>query len=217
MREVRHLRWQVVTATALLVGYAGYYLCRSNLSVVTPELIREFGGRGVDRAGLGFVASAGILAYAVGKVLTGVCGDFFGGRTAFLAGMAASTLATFAFASAGSLPVFTAIWMINRFVQSVGWSALVKVAAHWFSPARYGTVMAILSLSFLFGDAISRFLLGSLMQRGAGWRAVFFVAGCVGSDCGRNMDGAPKTVRGTWAYPSRRAARRTCSVPRVPD
>jgi OPA family glycerol-3-phosphate transporter-like MFS transporter len=53
---------------------------------------------------------------------------------------------------------------------------LVKIAAHWFEPARYGRVMAVLSLSFLFGDAAGRFLLGQLMAKGFGWRAVFFAS-----------------------------------------
>jgi sugar phosphate permease len=169
-------RWRVVTASVLLVGYAGYYICRSNLSVVAPELMREFGSRGVDRAGIGLIVSSGVLAYAVGKVLTGFWGDFIGGRAAFVGGMVASVLATVAFGVGTALPVFIGVWVVNRFVQSIGWGALVKIAAHWFEPARYGRVMAALSLSFLFGDAAGRFFLGRLMASGFGWRAVFFAS-----------------------------------------
>jgi MFS transporter, OPA family, glycerol-3-phosphate transporter len=169
-------RWRVVTGSVLLVGYAGYYICRSNLSVVAPELVREFASQGVDRAGIGVIVSSGVLAYAVGKVLTGVWGDFIGGRAAFVGGMVASVLATVAFGVATALPVFVGVWMANRFVQSIGWGALVKIAAHWFEPARYGRVMAVLSLSFLFGDAAGRFALGRLMASGFGWRAVFFAS-----------------------------------------
>jgi hypothetical protein len=43
--------------------------------------------------------------------------------------------------------------------DSAGWGGLVKVASHWFSSRRYGTVMAVLSLSFLFGDAIGRIIM----------------------------------------------------------
>jgi MFS transporter, OPA family, glycerol-3-phosphate transporter len=174
--DARQRRWQFVTASMLLVGYAGYYVCRSNLSVVAPELVREFGSHGVDRAGIGLIVSSGVMAYAVGKILMGIWGDFLGGRAAFVGGMVASVLATVAFGVGSALPVFIGIWMVNRFVQSIGWGALVKIAAHWFEPARYGRVMAILSLSFLFGDAAGRFLLGRLMASGFGWRAVFFAS-----------------------------------------
>ena len=181
MRLDRLGRWQIATTVTLLVGYAGYYVCRSNLSIVAPELVAEFGGEGLDRSGLGLIISAGILAYAVGKVVTGIWGDFLGGRVAFVGGMALSALATVAFSVSSALPVFLGIWVVNRFVQSIGWGALVKVAAHWFAPSRYGTVMGILSLSFLFGDAIGRFLLGGLLQGSMGWRGVFLsAAGALG-------------------------------------
>lgn len=41
-------RWQWRTAASLFVGYGAYYLCRSNLAVAAPLLIREFGGRGLN-------------------------------------------------------------------------------------------------------------------------------------------------------------------------
>src|SRR5262245_23986906 len=153
-------RWQMTTAGTLLAGYAGYYVCRSNLSVVAPELVREFGSRGIDRSAIGLIISSGVLAYAVGKVVTGISGDFIGGRLAFVGGMVLSVVATTALGLSTALSAFVAIWIANRAVQSIGWGALVKVAAHWFEPGRYGRVMAGLSLSFLFGDAVGRFCLG---------------------------------------------------------
>ncbi|HMF98737.1 MAG TPA: MFS transporter [Vicinamibacterales bacterium] len=161
---------------SLLVGYAGYYVCRSNLSVVTPQLLSEFGPTGIDKAALGLVASAGVLAYAAGKIVTGVAVDLIGGRRMFLTGMVGSIAATLAFGAAGSLPAFVALWAVNRFIQSMGWSALVKIASHWYAPERYGRVMAVLSLSFLFGDAAGRLWLGALVGHGVGWRAVFVAA-----------------------------------------
>lgn len=139
-------------------------------------LLAEFGPAGFDKAALGLVASAGVLAYAVGKALTGVAVDLLGGRRLFLAGMLGSIVATLAFGAASGLTAFVAIWALNRFVQSMGWGALVKIASHWFAAERYGTVMGVLSLSFLFGDAAGRLWLGALVSRGAGWRTVFVAA-----------------------------------------
>ena len=50
------------------------------------------------------------------------------------------------------------------------------MASRWFSYSTYGTVMAVLSLSFLFGDAGCRWIMSRLMVHGIGWRGVF-VAG----------------------------------------
>src|SRR5262249_45699268 len=146
-------RWQRTTAAALLVGYAGYYVCRSDLSVVSPQLLWQFGAAGIDKTRLGLVSSAGVLAYAVGKFINGIGVDMIGGRRMFVAGMVGSVLATLAFGAAGSLTAFLVWWSVNRFIQSMGWGALVKIASHWYEPQRYGRVMGVLSLSFLFGDA----------------------------------------------------------------
>jgi sugar phosphate permease len=72
-------RWRVITVTLLVIGYAGYYLCRSDLSVVMPLLIAELGAKGiapdVARIRLGAIASWGVFAYAVGKFPAGWLAD----------------------------------------------------------------------------------------------------------------------------------------------
>jgi OPA family glycerol-3-phosphate transporter-like MFS transporter len=168
--------WQGVTAATLLVGYAAYYICRSNLSVAAPLIVKELGPGGVDKRTIGLIASAGVLAYAIGKLVNGVLGDFLGGRFQFLLGMGGAIAATVWFGLSAGVALFVGAWVLNRFMQSAGWVGLVKVASQWFSADRYGTVMGILSLSFLFGDAAGRVILGLFLSRGAGWREVFFAA-----------------------------------------
>jgi sugar phosphate permease len=142
-----------------------------------PLIIGDLTRRGLDadtaRVMLGTLASFGVLAYAVGKFPSGNLADFFGGRRNFMAGMAGSIVFTLWFAAAGSLPVFTIAWMGNRLVQSLGWAGAVKITSKWFSFRRYGTVMAAISLSYLFGDAIARQFMAALIARGIGWRGVF--------------------------------------------
>src|SRR5262245_435630 len=171
-------RWQFATGAVLLVGYSGYYLCRSNLSVTMPALIAD-PAAAVTRETVGWIASAGIVAYAAGKSINGVVGDFLGGRTLFLAGLFLSVAATLAFSASAGAPLFMLSWVANRFVQSAGWGGLTKTATHWYPAARYGTIMSLLSLSYLFGDAVGRYALGSLIASGITWRGVFVVAAAV--------------------------------------
>jgi OPA family glycerol-3-phosphate transporter-like MFS transporter len=177
--------WHGVTIALLALGYSGYYFCRSNLPVVLPELIRDLAQHGVSagdaQVRFGLIASLGILAYAIGKFICGTTADLVGGRRCFLGGMAGSILFTVLFAMAGGFPLFTLAWMGNRLFQSAGWAGLVKVASRWFSYSTYGAVMAVLSLSFLFGDAASRAVMGQLLAYGVGWRGVFLAgAGSLG-------------------------------------
>jgi OPA family glycerol-3-phosphate transporter-like MFS transporter len=174
---------QIVTVILLFLGYAAYYFCRSDLSVAMPLLIAELKSRGMPQGqaviGLGAMASYGVLAYAAGKfLLTGIA-DFIGGRRNFLGGLAGAIVFTLLFTLPQSLPLFTLAWIGNRFLQSGGWAGLVKVTSRWFNYSSYGTVMGILSISFLVGDAIARNIMGQMIQRGYGWRALFVFAAIV--------------------------------------
>jgi sugar phosphate permease len=179
----RSFFWRSLTLALMIAGYAGYYLCRSNFSVALPMLIQEMGARGIpaDTATvrLGSIASWGVLAYALGKFPSGWLADFLGGRRNFLYGMGGSILFTVLFALGGGIPIFTLAWFGNRLVQSLGWAGMVKISSRWFSYSTYGTVMGLISLSYLFGDAAARQFMAILIAHGLGWRGVFFAAAAV--------------------------------------
>jgi sugar phosphate permease len=174
-------RRQTITVALLVLGYGGYYLCRSDYSVALPLIIADMGGRGmaasVATIRLGTIASLGVLAYAVGKFPSGGAADFLGGKRNFLLGMSGSVIFTILFALGGGLPIFTIAWIGNRLVQSMGWAGVVKVTSKWFSYSSYGAAMGVISLSYLFGDAVSREFLAVLIGHGMRWRGLFFTAG----------------------------------------
>jgi OPA family glycerol-3-phosphate transporter-like MFS transporter len=177
---------QALTVALLVTGYAGYYLCRSDFSVALPLLIRDLGAHGIPAniatVRLGVVASLGVFAYAIGKFPAGWLADYLGGKLNFLFGMAGAIVFTVLFAAAGGLPLFTLAWIGNRAVQSLGWAGMVKISSKWFAFSMYGTVMGIISLSYLFGDAASRQLLSTLIAHGVGWRGLFlWAAGILGA------------------------------------
>jgi sugar phosphate permease len=177
--------WHVLTISLLALGYSGYYFCRSDYSVALPLILAEQVKHGVNahvaEVQLGSIASLGVFAYAIGKFPAGAFADRFGGRNNFLGGMIGSILFTLLFMIGGGFPFFTLAWIGNRFAQSMGWAGLVKVSSRWFSYSTYGGVMAILSLSYLFGDAISRGAMSVLLAHGMGWRGLFAVgAGLLG-------------------------------------
>jgi sugar phosphate permease len=182
-RAVELRVWQWSTVALMVTGYAGYYLCRSDFVVALPLLIQDMAARGIPAAEsitrLGTIASLGVLAYAIGKFPSGTLADFLGGRRNYLLGMAGSVLFTLLFAITGGIPMFTLAWIGNRAVQSLGWAGMVKITSKWFSYSVYGTVMGIISLSFLFGDAVSRQFMAVLIAHGLGWRGVFYSAAAV--------------------------------------
>jgi OPA family glycerol-3-phosphate transporter-like MFS transporter len=128
---------------------------------------------------LGGIVSLGVLVYAAGKFLLAGLGDFWGGRWSFLGGLSGAVLFTVLFTLGGGLPIFTIAWLGNRLIQSMGWAGLVKVCSQWFSFTAYGSIVAILSLSFLIGDALAREWMGLLIEHGYGWRSLFYLAAIV--------------------------------------
>ena len=181
---IRGLRQrQIVTVLRLFGGYASLYFCRADLSVATPMLVEELGKRGLSHddviVGIGAISSLGVLAYALGKLFLTGLGDFWGGRINFLIGLAGAMAFTLLFASGVGLPLFTMAWIGNRLTQSVAWAGLVKVSSRWFDFSSYGSIIGILSVSYLVGDAAAREWMGALILRGYGWRSLFLLAAAV--------------------------------------
>ncbi len=181
--SARFRRWQWLTVGLMVVGYAGFYLCRSNLSVTRLMIAKDLGTRGLDSKAveqwLAWAVSIGTIGYALGKFAAGSLTDLLGGRRNYLIGMAGAVVCTAWFALAGSLPILTLAWFANRLIQSLGWPGMIKITSRWFSYSAYGTVMGVISLSFLFGDAVARAFMGLLIDAGLGWRGIFWVTGGV--------------------------------------
>jgi OPA family glycerol-3-phosphate transporter-like MFS transporter len=195
--DARLRRWQFATVATLFVGYAGYYVCRSVLPVASPGMMND-PASGIDEVGYGRLVAVGIYLYAAGKLVNGVLTEYAGGRAAFLLGMALSAGLVLAFGLAAGLAGMLVIWGANRFVQSTGWVALVQVTGRWFPHRSLATVMGVLSLSYLFGDAVARAYLGAFAAAGYGWRQLFTVAagslGLVAVYCAVLLRASPRAV-----------------------
>src|SRR5580698_1454935 len=174
---------QVLSVALLFGGYAACYFCRADLSVASPLLIEEMGSRGISHADalvhIGQIASLGVFAYALGKIFLTGLGDFWGGRPNFLIGLGGATVFTLLFTLGGAPPVFMIAWLGNRLTQSIAWAGMLKVSSKWFDFTSHGTIVGILSISYLIGDAAARQWMGALIHEGYGWRALFYLAAAV--------------------------------------
>lgn len=162
--------WGVMATLAL--GYVGVYLCRKNLAVAMPMLQQSFGA---TKGQVGIIASLGTLAYAAGKVINGPFVDRVGGRQGFLVSLAAVALFGAAGAFAPGLVALTVFYGLNRFAGSAAWGAMLKLVPSWFGRARTGTVVGLLSLSYVAGGAIATLFARQIVTSGGSWRAVMGV------------------------------------------
>lgn len=147
----RYWRYRIFAVTWL--AYAGFYLCRKNLSVVMPMLTSELG---YEKSQLAWVISGFSIMYMLGQFLNGPLSDRFGPRLVVGVGLfiaAGSNLAMGV--AAGALVLFGFLNLANGFGQSTGWPGTVKNMAAWFSRRERGVVMAWWGTCYVAGGVIA--------------------------------------------------------------
>ena len=176
------------TFWGVTVAYSLYYMCRMSLSVVKQPLIDE----GVLTAGqLGVIGSALLFVYAVGKFMNGFIADYCNIRRFMFTGLAISAGINLLMGILGivdsmvALPLsvifilFTLLWGVNGWMQSMGSPPGVISLSRWFPQSKRGTFYSIFSASPYLGEFIS-FILTGLIVGAFGWQWGFVVAAAAG-------------------------------------
>ena len=180
-------QWQARIFGTAWITYFSFYLCRLNMTVAKTPFTKTFGYSATD---FGKVFTALTICYAVGQFVNGQLGDRFGTRivtTIGIVGSVTMNVAVYFLALTASpadrdslLDWLLIFWGANGFFQSMGWSPLVRVMAHWFPLARRGRVMGLFGTCYQFGgatsDMLATFLTGIyVLKWGGDWRIVFLV------------------------------------------
>ncbi len=132
--------------------YAGYYLCRKNLSLVLPVLHGSHVLSAIQLANIVFGYS---LFYALGQFGFGFLADGVGAKRVVGGGLlliVSSNLLLGAHSAFLWLLVFACC---NGIGQSTGWSGLVKTMASWFGPDQRGVAMAWWGTNYVLGGFLA--------------------------------------------------------------
>lgn len=152
------------------------YLDRQALSVLGPDLRREFG---MSNEAYGTVLSAFMLAYTISNGVSGPLIDRIGTRLGYALCMAVWSAAGMLHALATG-PVSLAGF---RFLLGIGeagnWPAGAKVAAEWFPARERALACGIFNSGAAIGAIIAAPLVSWLALR-FGWKATFVVIGLGG-------------------------------------
>jgi sugar phosphate permease len=174
-RAFARWRWRVLLAT--IIGYALFYFVRKNLSVAMPALGRDLG---IGKTDLGLFLTLHGLLYGVARFANGVLADRANGRKFMVVGLTASALLNVLFGANSAVALLGIVWMLNGWVQGMGFPPVSRLMTHWFPPDQLATKQSIWNTSHSIGAGLVVVLCGYLVApHGAlvasNWRLCFFV------------------------------------------
>lgn len=167
--------WRIRILYATIFGYAAFYLLRQNFALAMPSIIAEYG---YSKAQMGMVMSSFLVVYGIGKFVNGYFSDRSDARYFMSIGLFMSALISLAIGFSDGLYILGILWILNGWVQSMGWPPTARLISHWYSPRELGTKWAICSSSHQVG-AVTISLLAPLIISQYGWRYAFFIPALV--------------------------------------
>jgi sugar phosphate permease len=151
-RDVSARGWRYRIFAVTWLAYAGFYLCRKNLSVAVPLLETHLGYSTSQLANVIFGFS---LIYALGQFVFGVLSDRLGPRLIVGAGLFLVVLSNLLLGVQSSLVLLTILVCLGSIGQATGWSGLVKTMACWFKREERGVVMGWWGTNYVLGGFLA--------------------------------------------------------------
>jgi MFS transporter, OPA family, glycerol-3-phosphate transporter len=167
-RQYPRYRRRIMESTFL--GYAGFYLVRNNISVVTKELEEALH---YDHSMIGTILAATAISYGLGKFLMGAWSDRSDPRKFMALGMLLTALVNIAFGSVANYHLHIALWSLNGFVQGMGWPPCGRSMGHWYSVRERGVFFSIWNTSHNLGGGIAG-IFAAYVAGIYGWQAAFY-------------------------------------------
>jgi len=175
--ETAYRLWRRRVLLATIVGYALFYFVRKNLSVAMPAMEKDLG---ISKSDLGLFLTLHGLLYGVARFANGFLADRSNARTFMVVGLVASALMNLFFGLGSAVVMLGLVWMLNGWVQGMGFPPISRLMTHWFPPQQLATKQSLWNTSHSLGAGLVVILCGYLVApRGemvpANWRLCFFV------------------------------------------
>src|SRR5438445_876861 len=152
--------WRNRVLLTSIIGYATFYFVRKNLSIAMPYMEQ---GLGIQKTSLGLFLTLHGLLYGVSKFANGFLGDRANARSFMSIGLAASAMLNILFGFNSAAVALGVIWMINGWVQGMGFPPCARLFTHVFSPKEHATKMSIWNSSHPIGGGLIVILCGYLV------------------------------------------------------
>lgn len=162
--------WQTRTLVGSMIGYAAFYFVRKNLSIAMPAMEHDLG---ITKSDLGLFLTLHGLLYGVSKFVNGFWGDRSNARIFMVTGLVLSAAANIAFGFSSAVLTLGVVWMLNGWVQGMGFPPCARLMTHWFPPEKLATKMSIWNTSHSIGAGLVVVSCGYIVT--LGWRWCFWL------------------------------------------
>ena len=148
----RYARARIRQVAAMLFVYATFYVCRLAFSASKKGMIEQ---GAYTPAEIGYVGSAMLFAYAIGKVINGFIADRVNVKKYIMFGLFVSSLANLLVGFHIPAVMLAVIWFVNGFAQASGAPCCVVALSRWWPKDKRGTYYGIWSCSNNLGEVLA--------------------------------------------------------------
>ncbi|SHF29012.1 MFS transporter [Streptoalloteichus hindustanus] len=152
--------------------YVAALFHRMSLGVAAQEALDRFA---TGPAVLALFTALQLGVYLVLQVPAGVLADRWGPRRVLTGGTLAMALGAAVFAASTALPAGIAARVLVGAGDAFMFTNVLRLAAHWFTPRRYGLVVALTGLAGGAGQLVATVPLTSSLHH-VGWTGTFLAA-----------------------------------------
>ena len=152
MKMDRYAKARIRQVSAMLFVYAIFYVCRLAFSASKKGMIEQ---GAYTPAEIGYVGSAMLFAYAIGKITNGFIADRVNVKKYIMLGLFVSALANLLVGFHLPAMMLAVVWFVNGFAQSSGAPCCVVALSRWWPRERRGTYYGIWSCSNNLGEVLA--------------------------------------------------------------
>ena len=168
--------WQLRILSAMMIGYAGFYLIRQNVFLALRDIQIEFY---LDNIEYGFIITVFNILYGLSKGVIGAIGDRCNARYFMTIGLVCACLANLGLIFSTNKHMLIVLCAANALFQSMGWPACARLLTHWFTKKEIGTKWAIWNTSQQLGSLLM-YACGALAIHNNNWRLMFLIPAAIG-------------------------------------
>lgn len=176
-----------------MIGYALFYFVRKNFSIAMPALESELG---ITKTKLGLFLTLNGVIYGVSRLVNGFLSDRIVNKKGLMAlGLTLSAIVNIAIgfipsvnsffnvldgegkATIGFIYLMGSLWLLNGWLQGMGYPPCSSLMAHWIRPSELATKQSIWNASHSIGAGLLALMIGAILGHfgNCAWQWCFWI------------------------------------------